>query len=70
MEVLYPGAKNWVLVEKLPTYRLFTAMTTLGDKAYLIGGGEVNSEGWIYHDKVLVYNSTTRSFQESGILLL
>ena len=47
---MYPGAQSWVLAEKLPTYRLFTAMTTLGDKAYLIGGGEVTSEGWIYHE--------------------
>ena len=66
VEILTPGAQEWVLAEELPTYRLFTAMTTLGDKPFLIGGGEVTDSGWIYHDSILMYNTSSMAFQDTG----
>jgi len=69
VEILTPGAQEWVLAEELPTYRLFTAMTTLGDKPFLIGGGEVTDSGWIYHDSILMYNTSSMAFQDTGMTL-
>jgi len=69
VEILKPGASSWSLVSPLEEYRLFTAMVTINNRGLLVGGGAVTDQNWTYRKDILVYNSTSKSFENSGFSL-